>query len=123
MEALLGTILALIIVATLLYPFLSRRNRSDESADRATDSPHTAPDSVNRERIYAEILTIRTDFEAGYLTRDEYQNQLAELKNSAARALRQEERARIYNLEAELSIEHQIRLARDRARANSDEAI
>ena len=118
MEALIGTILALIIVTVILYPFF-RRNDSTEPQSMQNQYGEKSLSPL-RNRIYQEMLTLKSDFEAGYLTDQEYETHLNELRVAAAVTIRDEERQRNSKIEKELSIEREIHLVRQQKQGESD---
>ena len=118
MEALIGTILALIIVAVILYPFF-RRSHSLEPQSMQNQYGEKSLSPL-RNRIYQEMLTLKSDFEAGYLTEKEYETHFNELRVAAAATIRDEETQRNRKIEKELSIEREIHLVRQQKQGESD---
>ena len=117
MAAIVGILLATVIVAVLVYPFIKRRSNTSANA-RAVDSV-VSVDTL-RHLLYREPVTLRNEYEAGNITAQEYEEQLEELKLEAARLMRQRAEHRSRMIEAELAIELEVqRIRRQRA---SDEA-
>ena len=82
----LGTLLVMIAIGVVLYPFLNRRKyalASDPALERLR---------VSRLRVYRQIADLEEDFTNGELTEADYNAQLRELRVSAAQILREEER-------------------------------
>ena len=101
----LGTVLVLIALGVLIYPFVSRRNYA------LADDPALERLRVARMRAYRQISDLEGDFRAGDLTVDDYRSQLDELRVAAARIMRQEERLGVAISSAE-SLEREIEAAR-----------
>lgn len=119
MIALLGIVLAIVIVAVIVTPF-SRRTDRRLSHYAAEDRNGTENEEVSR--IYGEIRTIKSELDAGNLTASEFEQQLGELRLAAARALRNQDRQRMRDIEAELMIEREVRNARSRVQAHRDDS-
>ena len=82
----LGTVLVMIAIGVVLYPFLNKRKyalASDPALERLR---------VSRLRVYRQISDLEEDFTNGELTDADYGAQLRELRVTAARILREEER-------------------------------
>ncbi len=109
MEALLGTVLALLIIATLLYPFFSSRRGAKR---HALTHPPIQDEPILRRSIYREMVNLQSDFEAGYMSPAEHSKQLAEMKVAAAESMRRENAAKRQMIEAELRIEREVQRAR-----------
>ena len=118
MAALLGIVLALIIVAVIVTPFLRGGNRANSPQPNAI---RPQSDDVDLKRIYGEIRTIRSEFDAGNLTDAEFIEQLGELRVMAARALRDQDQRRVRDIEAELMIEREVQRARSEAQDDQDD--
>ena len=110
MAALLGAILAAIVVVVLLYP-LVRRPRTYHAAVPDVEESRTA-----RHNVYREIANLRNDFESGHISESEYQQQLQPLRKAAALALRDEDEARTSEIATELNIETEVRQLRNAIR-------
>ena len=111
MAALLGALLAVVVVLVLLYPLVRRPRREQFDTPRPEDS------RVARQIIYREISHLRNDFESGHITESEYQRQLQPLRKAAALALRDEDEARANEIAIELNIEAEVQQLRNE---NSD---
>lgn len=110
MAALLGALLAAVVVIVLLYP-LVRRPRS------GTETPPDAHESrAARQRIYREIANLRNDYESGHISKSEYHRQFQPLREAAAMALRDEDDARANEIAAELNIEAEVERLRNEIR-------
>ena len=113
MAAIVGILLATVIVAVLVYPFVKRRSNTSGHA-RAVDSV-VSVDTL-RHLLYREPVTLHNEYEAGNITAQEYEEQLEELKLEAARLMRQRAEHRSRMIEAELAIELEVqRIRRQRA--------
>lgn len=107
MAALLGALLAAIVVLVLLYP-LVRRPRGEQF-----DTPKPEESRATRQIIYREISNLRNDFESGHITESEYRHQLQPLRKAAALSLRDEDDARANEIAAELNIEAEVQRLRN----------
>lgn len=117
MAAIVGTLLAAVIVAVLLYPFVKRRSNTSGNTD-AVD--RVAPADTLRHLLYREPVTLRNEYESGNITAYEYEEQLEELKLEAARLMRQRAEHRSRMIEAEIAIELEVQ--RIRRGRGADEA-
>ena len=117
MAAIVGILLATVIVAVLLYPFVKRR--SDVSGDTDAVDRVASADTL-RHLLYREPVTLRNEYESGNITSNEYEEQLEELKLEAARLMRQRAEHRSRMIEAELAIELEVQ--RIRRHRGTDEA-
>jgi uncharacterized protein involved in exopolysaccharide biosynthesis len=86
MPVVLGTLLALISVAVIAYPFFGSKRYRMVSERFVTSEKLRA----ERLRIYRKISDIDADFTSGDLTKADYQQQRDMLRVSAAEILRQE---------------------------------
>ena len=117
MAAIVGILLAAVIVAVLAYPFVKRR--SDASGNADVVHRVVSADTL-RHLLYREPVTLRNEYESGNMTADEYEEQLEELKLEAARLMRQRAEHRSRMIEAELGIELEVQ--RIRRLRGADEA-
>ena len=114
MAAIIGIILAAIIVIVLIYPFMSRRRVSSPGTPDRIEQ--VASSDTLRHLLYREPVTLRNEYESGNITADEYEDQLAELRLRAAQLMRDRAEHRTQLLEAELVLEREvqrIRMARE----------
>lgn len=86
MPIILGTLLALVSVAVIAYPFLGSKRYRLVSETFVTREKFRA----ERLRIYRKISDIEADYESGDLTEADYQQQRDQLRIAAAEILRQE---------------------------------
>ncbi len=109
MAALVGLVLAAVILAVLVYPFARRRKATVagvEPIDRVA-----SPDTL-RHLLYREPVTLRNEYEAGNISIEEYEDQIGELRVEAARLMRQRAEHRTRLLEAELELEKEVQRVR-----------
>ena len=109
MVAIVAILLATIIVAVLIYPFIKRRsnNRGNvQTVDRVASA------DALRHLLYREPVTLRNEYDSGNITAEEYEEQLEELKLEAARLMRQRAEHRSRMIEAELAIELEVQRIR-----------
>ena len=119
MAAIVGILLATVIVAVLLHPFVKRRSGVSGDTD-AVDRVASA--DTLRHLLYREPVTLRNEYESGNITSDEYEEQLEELKLEAARLMRQRAEHRSRMIEAELAIELDVQRIRQNRGADEMES-
>ncbi len=117
MAAIVGILLATVIVAVLVYPFVKRRSDAYGNTDVVD---RVASADTLRHLLYREPVTLRNEYESGNITANEYEEQLEELKLEAARLMRQRAEHRSRMIEAELAIELEVQ--RIRRRRGTDQA-
>ena len=86
MPVLIGTLLAILVIAVVLYPFLGRRLRPRPTADSRDRSGGGGPES-----IYEEIKTLQLEYDLGAVEEEEYRKRLHAYRLRAAAALRDRE--------------------------------
>ena len=116
MAAIVGILLAAVIVAVLVYPLVKRRSNTSGNA-HVVDSLVSA--DTLRHMLYREPVTLRNEYESGNITAQEYEEQLEELKLEAAGLMRQRAEHRSRMIEAELAIELEVQRIR-RQRSSSE---
>ena len=109
MASIVGILLAAVIVAVLVYPFVKRRSIASGNAQIVD---RVASADTLRHLLYREPVTLRNEYEAGNITAQEYEEQLEELKLVAARLMRQRAELRSRMIEAELAIEIEVQRIR-----------
>ena len=89
MAVLIAALLAVLVIAVVLYPFVKSR-----FSGQTTPARDSLPEvrSGSREAVYEEIKTLRLEYELGSIEESEYQERLQEYRLLAATALRDEER-------------------------------
>lgn len=108
MGIIIGVVLTIVVVAAIAWPFIKARSDPKRGKGRTSD---TARLKKARADIYANIVQLETDRDAGIISGDEYSAHLRELRISAAELLRAQKR-----LPAELTIEDQLELEIEAAR-------
>ena len=113
MAVLIAALLAILVIAVVLYPFIKGRFRSqtssstqDSTAQIRSGSP---PNPGNRETIYEDIRTLQLEYELGSIEEREYQEGLRAYRLQAAAALRDQEQL---EREIDRSLEEEILAAR-----------
>ena len=119
MAAIVGILLATVIVTVLLYPFVKRRSSVSDNTDAVE---HVASADTLRHLLYREPVTLRNEYESGNITSGEYEEQLEELKLEAARLMSQRAEHRSRMIEAELAIELEVQRVRQRREADEAES-
>ena len=104
----IGAILALLSIAVAVYPFVRHRLGFANAANNpATDKAADAADG-ELEAVYAAIRTLQLERELGNIPEGLYREQLDGYRLQAALILRERQQS----LDAETSLEEEIRLAR-----------
>ena len=107
----LGTLLALVSIAVIAYPFLGSKRYRLVSESFVTREKLRA----ERLRIYRKITDIEADFTSGDLTEADYQQQRDQLRMSAAEILRQESGAKAANSKRDEELEKEISRLREQS--------
>ncbi len=118
MIAIVGILMALIVIAVLAYPFL-KRSRNSEAGLNETQSVASA--DTLRYLLYREPVTLRNEFEEGNITAEEYEEQLDEVRLQAAQLMRERDEHRYQMIEAELAIEQEVQRIRQARLADTPE--
>jgi len=109
MPIILGTLLALVSVAVIAYPFFGSKRYRMVSESFVTREKLRA----ERLRIYRKISDIDADFTSGDLTEVDYLQQRDVLRISAAEILREESGAHSSDSERDEELEKEISRLRD----------
>ena len=117
MQILLGTLLAVISVIVIAYPFLGSKRYRLVSETFVTRAKLRA----ERLRIYRKLSDLEADFTSGDLTEHDYQQQRDQLRIAAAEILKQESGSSISNVKRDEELEKQISRLREQS-ATSNEA-
>ena len=108
MPAILGALLAVIVVAVVLQPLFTMQRKPTQ--------PRREPEQLREERraIYREITNLRNDYESGHIGKAELDLQTEQLRRDAAVALRDEDHARADAIASEIEIEAEVQKLRER---------
>ena len=117
MQILLGTLLAVVSVIVIAYPFLGSKRYRLVSETFVTRAKLRA----ERLRIYRKISDLEADFTSGDLTEHDYQQQRDQLRIAAAEILKQESGVSISDAKRDEEIEKEISRLREQS-ATSNEA-
>jgi hypothetical protein len=117
MQILLGTLLAVVSVIVIAYPFLGSKRYRVVSETFVTRAKLRA----ERLRIYRKISDLEADFTSGDLTEHDYQQQRDQLRIAAAEILKQESGVSISDAKRDEEIEKEISRLREQS-ATSNEA-
>ncbi len=109
MPIILGTLLALVSVAVIAYPFFGSKRYRMVSESFVTREKLRA----ERLRIYRKISDLDADFTSGDLTDADYSQQRDLLRISAAEILRDESDAHSSDTERDEELEREISRLRD----------
>ena len=119
MAVLIGVLLAILVIAVVVYPFVKARFQPRYPLTDASPAPAGLwPDRVDpggRETmIYEEIRTLQLEHELGSIDESEYEEQLRAYRLQAAATLREQERTQ---QEIDLLMEKEIMAAREAIRS------
>ena len=115
MQILLGTLLAVISVIVIAYPFLGSKRYRLVSETFVTRAKLRA----ERLRIYRKLSDLQADFTSGDLTEHDYQQQRDQLRIAAAEILKQESGVSMSDAKRNEQIEKEIsRLRKQSATSN-----
>jgi hypothetical protein len=115
MQILLGTLLAVISVIVIAYPFLGSKRYRLVSETFVTRAKLRA----ERLRIYRKLSDLEADFTSGDLTEHDYQQQRDQLRIAAAEILKQESGVSMSDAKRNEQIEKEIsRLRKQSATSN-----
>ena len=117
MQILLGTLLAVVSVIVIAYPFLGSKRYRVVSETFVTRAKLRA----ERLRIYRKISDLEADFTSGDLTEHDYQQQRDQLRIAAAEILKQESGVSMSDAKRDKEIEKEISRLREQS-ATSNEA-
>ena len=117
MQILLGTLLAVISVIVIAYPFLGSKRYRLVSETFVTRAKLRA----ERLRIYRKLSDLQADFTSGDLTEHDYQQQRDQLRIAAAEILKQESGVSMSDAKRDKEIEKEISRLREQS-ATSNEA-
>ena len=110
MATLVGITLAIVILAVVLYPLLKRRPANAQTSEQSSG---LGSSDALRHLLYREPVTLRSEFEAGNISLEEYEMQLNELRLQAARMMRERSEHRTRLLDAEIQLELEVRRIRE----------
>ena len=91
MAVLIGTLLGVLVIGVVLYPFIKLRFRPEGNPtrhSRATGPPRALR---GRDAIYEEIRSLQQDYESGSMEEAEYHERLRAYRLQAAGVLRDQE--------------------------------
>jgi hypothetical protein len=116
MQILFGTLLALVSVVVIAYPFLSSKRYRLVSEAFVTREKLRA----ERLRIYRKINDLEVDFISGDLTEADYQQQRDQLRIAAAEILKQESGKSISNTKRDEELEKEISRLREQSATSTE---
>ena len=103
------TLLLLLCVVVLIYPFLTRGaavGAAPSTAEEFTEQLRRA-----RDRVYEEIRALQQEYFLNNLTAEEYQTQLQEARRRAAELIRQQQRVQATLQDVEAQVEQELQAA------------
>ena len=89
MTIVIVTIIVLVSLAVLAYPFVAGRSERDRAEDAASDLAQRLRRS--RDRVYEGIRVLQQEYFLANLTEEEYRERLREARLEAARLLQQQQ--------------------------------
>ncbi len=89
MTIVIVTIVVLVSLAVLAYPFVAGRSERDRAEDAASDLAQRLRRS--RDRVYEGIRVLQQEYFLANLTEEEYRERLREARLEAARLLQQQQ--------------------------------
>ena len=89
MTIVIVTIVVLVSLAVLAYPFIAGRSERDRAEDAASDLAQRLRRS--RDRVYEGIRVLQQEYFLANLTEEEYRERLREARLEAARLLQQQQ--------------------------------
>lgn len=116
MQILFGTLLALVSVVVIAYPFLSSKRYRLVSEAFVTREKLRA----QRLRIYRKINDLEVDFISGDLTEADYQQQRDQLRIAAAEILKQESGKSISDTKRDEELEKEISRLREQSATSTE---
>ena len=116
MPILLGTLLALVSVAVIAYPFLGSKRYRLVSETFVTREKLRA----ERLRIYRKISDVEADFTSGDLTEADYQQQRDQLRIAAAEIIKQESGGSITDAKRDEELEKEISRLREQSTSSTE---
>ncbi len=116
MQILFGTLLALVSVVVIAYPFLSSKRYRLVSEAFVTREKLRA----ERLRIYRKINDLEVDFISGDLTEADYQQQRDQLRIAAAEILKQESGKSISDTKRDEELEKEISRLREQSATSTE---
>jgi len=116
MQILLGTLLALVSVVVIAYPFLGPKKYRLVSEAFVTREKLRA----ERLRIYRKISDVEVDFTSGDLTEADYQQQRDQLRMAAAEILKQESGRSMSDAKRDEELEKEISRLRKQSATSTE---
>jgi len=116
MPILLGTLLALVSVVVIAYPFLGSKRYRLVSESFVTREKLRA----ERLRIYRKISDVEADFTSGDLIETDYQQQRDQLRIAAAEILKQESSTSMSVAKRDEELEKEISRLREQSAPSID---
>ncbi len=89
MTIVIVTIVVLVSLAVLAYPFVAGRSERDRAEDAASDLAQRLRRS--RDRVYEGVRVLQQEYFLANLTEEEYRERLREARLEAARLLQQQQ--------------------------------
>ncbi len=112
----IGTLLALVSIAVITYPFLGSK-RYWLVSERFV---HREKLRAERLRIYRKISDLETDYSSGDLTEADFQAQRDQLRITAAELLREESETTVLVKDRDEQLEREISRLREQSARSSE---
>ena len=111
MTVLIITLIVVLSLVVLAYPFLARRSGHEGLDDAAEELAQRLRRS--RDRVYEEIRALQQEYFLGNLTEGEYQEQLQAARMEAAELMREQQQVQQTLTEIDAIVEAEMRRAED----------
>ncbi len=120
MTIVIVTIVVLVSLAVLAYPFVAGRSERDRAEDAASDLAQRLRRS--RDRVYEGIRVLQQEYFLANLTEEEYRERLREARLEAARLLQQQQQVQQTLGAIGAAVEAELREAAAEADRQEEEA-
>jgi hypothetical protein len=108
------TLVVLVSLAVLVYPFVVGQSESERAEDSADDLAQRLRRS--RDRVYEEIRALQQEYFLDNMTQEQYREQLGAARLEAARLMQQQRQVQQTLQDIEATVEAEIRNAAGESR-------
>ena len=109
MPVLIVTVVLIVTIAVLAYPYLTHRARRENMDDPAEDLAQRLRRA--RDRVYEEIRALQQDHLLGTMSEEEYQAALHEARTEAALLMQEQQGVQRTLADIDEAVEAELRLA------------
>ena len=114
MTLIIVTLVVLVSLAVLVYPFVVGQSESERAEDSADDLAQRLRRS--RDRVYEEIRALQQEYFLDNMTQEQYREQLGAARLEAARLMQQQRQVQQTLQDIEATVEAEIRNAAGESR-------